>query len=1261
MATFNVTISNIGVGNTSRNSGVQLNIDEIYFQRTLMGGLDSGKSTVIAIPNTWTAVFGVHRISAMADSTNTIKQENEINNNMSVDLSVNDAHPPVLLSIEPANGSITGSAPNVTVLLSDGTGSGIDLNSSNLFIKLGSNIVTGTKSIVGKNLLFIPNTPFGDGDYTALITGVDNSGNSILITSMFTVDTQSPVIIITGVSENAKYETPVTPGVNVTDTHLLSTSLTVNGQQYLNGTTIYTDGNYVLVSRAIDKAGNQAQTAISFIVDVRPSKPTGLSINRASTTADLYWNANIETDIAGYNVYRNDIKLNNAPIPNTEYFDNNLTTSTSYIYNITAVDLAGHESDQTGISPIRITLGEYGTLTNNNYYLTTGFADLINASISNDDASQLNIRSVTIEVMDRFGNVTHIASEGSLSIAPAGVYSLSKQVLINNGTNRIALRVSLVDGTQISRVFDVNVRDMPAQPIEVQSPVLLEGYREAIDVKFTNYGSASLSINPQELILYLKDANGSIISKGRGEGEWMSIAPNSSSSIFAFVNIPVAQGDIELINLRLDAAFPTYYGEQIGQHNGTTFNVSKNISSRYQTILPIEVYHAPLIKGSVTQFNAIFSNQGTGDLTVDKGNVTINIKDMNGSILSSGKYQGPNAWVIHDGSGKLPVDVLVPVNASETVEVEVELTASYWTLDGSASPIRFNMSVYASTVKPDYNANARTDKAVYNRGENVTITGKATYDNGTTVPNASINLRISGKGFARSVELNTDLNGDYTYIFKPLDNEAGKYVVTSTHPSVREMENDAEFEILGLYIAPQRIILDMSPNAQVNFTANVENIGESNLTNILIEIVDNTLGDGVGATTGSGTFDLLPKEKKSIDINVAAGLNTPDNATLIIRATSDQGSIADSTLIVNLHPAAPRPRLNPGFIHTGANPGSNEVRTVTIYNDGFLPMRNVTLIKPSLPWMSIVTDTNLGDIDIGANKTFDILINPPHDLEMGIYEENVTIVSSNFENVIFKIGILVTSEKTGSLKFTVKNFFGENLSNADVSIIDEDTYTVAMKNRTDPDGVAYFINIPTGRYSYKVDAQYHDEVIGNVLVDVGTKTTLVGVTAVYNFLKVDWTVVPTTVKDVYEITHNITYNTTAPIPYIKMDIVMEEVYMVPGAIYRGNVTLTNMNDIITVEDGKPVVYISNELVSVEFLVDSVPELKPHESVTIPFVVKLATHHSPTPRACDTFQFTFYFGFKDMPCPNDPSLTYSVPADIFTLNIKVTWGCRTEFA
>ncbi|MCB1055456.1 MAG: endonuclease [Acidobacteria bacterium] len=142
----------------------------------------------------------------------------------------------------------------------------------------------------------------------------------------------------------------------------------VNGA--LVGTNAYTDSGlvngttYYYVVTAVDTSSNEsvASSQVAVTPDgglpdtTPPAAPTGLAATAGDGQIGLSWNANGESDLAGYDLYRATAaggpyaRVNGALIGASGYTDTGLTNGTTYYYVVTAVDTSSNESADSAVA-----------------------------------------------------------------------------------------------------------------------------------------------------------------------------------------------------------------------------------------------------------------------------------------------------------------------------------------------------------------------------------------------------------------------------------------------------------------------------------------------------------------------------------------------------------------------------------------------------------------------------------------------------------------------------------------------------------------------------------------------------------------------------------------------------------------------------------------------------------------------------------------------------------------------------------------------
>lgn len=189
-----------------------------------------------------------------------------------------------------------------------------------------------------------------------VITGKEEREDSITITwnpPVANIDGSTPVNLlgynvyrIAG-SQNELAQTPINQAL-VNTTRYTDRNFSF-GEQY----------NYILRSVSLGTNGEQVESLNSNTIAVAPrdlyspSAPTGISIAASPGRLSLFFPANPERDVAGYNLYRSTdpalpkerwAKLNQSLLTRTTFQDESVETGKKYYYYLTAVDASGNQS-----------------------------------------------------------------------------------------------------------------------------------------------------------------------------------------------------------------------------------------------------------------------------------------------------------------------------------------------------------------------------------------------------------------------------------------------------------------------------------------------------------------------------------------------------------------------------------------------------------------------------------------------------------------------------------------------------------------------------------------------------------------------------------------------------------------------------------------------------------------------------------------------------------------------------------------------------
>jgi hypothetical protein len=388
------------------------------------------------------------------------------------------------------------------------------------------------------------------------------------------------------------------------------------------------------------------------------------------------------------------------------------------------------------------------------------------------------------------------------------------------------------------------------------------------------------------------------------------------------------------------------------------------------------------------------------------------------------------------------------------------------------------------------------------------------------------------------------------------------------------------------------------------------NLGGSPLSGITLTT---SATSGITASIlNPGTDTLAAAEKRTITLRIAADANAPDSGAASLDIATAEGLTGKVDTNMSMVSPIPLITTSPSYIETGLMRGNQRIATFTVSNVGYSTLMNPRIEGPSLPWLSLTVDKNIGDcldsecaargIKAGQSKTIGIVLSPSNTLTQDVYYDRLVIYADNHVPYTYNIKAAVTSSAVGSVQFSLLDELLNKVDGASITIQNQSVTELLYTLTTATDGTASLTDIPEGRYSFNITAAGHKPYGGSFVITPGVWTT-VPVGLEVNLVQVEWSVTPTTIQDQYQITINQTFATNVPAPVLVTDPPSLTLpAMQPGQVFNGEFTVTN-HGLIAVDNPKINFPTSFGDYDIEVLAGVMPQhIGAMEKITIPYRV-----------------------------------------------------------
>jgi len=617
-------------------------------------------------------------------------------------------------------------------------------------------------------------------------------------------------------------------------------------------------------------------------------------------------------------------------------------------------------------------------------------------------------------------------------------------------------------------------------------------------------------------------------------------------------------------------------------------------------MLVVEILNEEFTRGGTGNARFVLHNTTEEEIeiiTAVNGNasteVRMKLENEDGMVLAVDELEQTTGNVLNIGNytvARIPAgdsftskqfDLPVPQTADDNLVLRLEIDKFHWhaTYDDQVSIRGMENTRAVSLVETLYApAITNIDPVVSYGDTNIVITGVATNKAlGTPLAYAEVKVIVALNGFDRTDTVYTDAAGAWSHVFEPQPGEGGQYQVYALHPDITARPAECgSFSVNRLKVEPSSFSLRVPKNYEQEIALQVTAETGMALTNLTV-VPSTSLPSGV-AITNANTLTLDEGQSGTLTFTIAADSTATNSGSMTFAITGDgapNGSWASVPCSFDFSDAVPVLVSDLSYIETGVSAGSQVIESLRLDNAGYADALDLQLSvvytdgNDAPNWVHLTGASGIDSLEAESGLDLSITLAPEAGTAPGQHAFYLRIESSNADTLDIPVFAGISGEGTGGAIIHVVDIYTgltnelgtiHGLEGAKVQLISDIGFT-EVNTLSSSNGIAEFNDLPVGSYKLRASADKHDSYIGRIWIKPGLMATE-EVFLQNQLVTVEWSVMPTTIEDEYEIVLNTTFETAVPAPVIIVEPGLVNLpEMGAGDVFNGELKITNKGKI----------------------------------------------------------------------------------------------------